>query len=274
MSDLVICKFRKSMVIHDTECPHWDQMSLNNPNPNTTVVTRYDFIFPCVSLLSLHFSFILNVSLSPVSVYRMGNHDCYWHNDPSRALHLWLEATYIGLAWWMLSYYFCFISAAPSPTLIPAPCHPFCISVSSIYYYITINIWNVHWITCSMMEDLASRPTADVHYLHPPSPFSNLHHCLYWGLHINRVTIVSFIIISAMPSTTIIGQIKGLGLGSFVNTKQLQSWTDRDKADSKKSRLIFVAYVWHMKDSVTEVQLILLFYWWDECVSPLFLCHI
>ena len=31
-SDLVICKFRKCMVIHDTECPYWDQVSLNNTN--------------------------------------------------------------------------------------------------------------------------------------------------------------------------------------------------------------------------------------------------
>ena len=30
MSDMVTCKFRKSMVIHDTECPYWDQVSLNN----------------------------------------------------------------------------------------------------------------------------------------------------------------------------------------------------------------------------------------------------
>ena len=34
MSDLVICKFRKSMVTHDTECPHWDQVSLKNININ------------------------------------------------------------------------------------------------------------------------------------------------------------------------------------------------------------------------------------------------
>ena len=33
MSDLVICKFKKSMAVHDTECPYWDQVSLNNPNP-------------------------------------------------------------------------------------------------------------------------------------------------------------------------------------------------------------------------------------------------
>ena len=30
MSDLVICNFRKSMVMHDTECPYWDQVSLSN----------------------------------------------------------------------------------------------------------------------------------------------------------------------------------------------------------------------------------------------------
>ena len=30
VSDLVICKFRKSMGVHDTECPYWDQVSLNN----------------------------------------------------------------------------------------------------------------------------------------------------------------------------------------------------------------------------------------------------
>ena len=32
MSDLVICKFWKSMITHDTECPYWDQVSLNNTN--------------------------------------------------------------------------------------------------------------------------------------------------------------------------------------------------------------------------------------------------
>ena len=32
MSDLVICKFRKNMVIHDTEYPYRDQVSLNNTN--------------------------------------------------------------------------------------------------------------------------------------------------------------------------------------------------------------------------------------------------
>ena len=32
MSDLVNWEFRKSMVIHDTECPYWDQVPLNNTN--------------------------------------------------------------------------------------------------------------------------------------------------------------------------------------------------------------------------------------------------
>ena len=30
-------QFRKSMVTHDTECPYWDQVSLNNTNPNPTL---------------------------------------------------------------------------------------------------------------------------------------------------------------------------------------------------------------------------------------------
>ena len=37
MSDLVICNFRKSMVIHDTECPYWNQVSLNNTNQTKPV---------------------------------------------------------------------------------------------------------------------------------------------------------------------------------------------------------------------------------------------
>ena len=32
MSDLVVCKFRQSMIIQDTECPYWDQASLNSTN--------------------------------------------------------------------------------------------------------------------------------------------------------------------------------------------------------------------------------------------------
>ena len=35
----------KSMVIHDTECPYWDQVSLNNTNP-LTLWFSWDNIFP------------------------------------------------------------------------------------------------------------------------------------------------------------------------------------------------------------------------------------
>ena len=40
--DLMIFKLRKSMVIHDTKCPCWDQVSLNNPNPSPN-------LFLCIS---------------------------------------------------------------------------------------------------------------------------------------------------------------------------------------------------------------------------------
>ena len=39
-SDLVICKFWKSMVMHDTECPYWDQVLSNNTN-STQLTHRY-----------------------------------------------------------------------------------------------------------------------------------------------------------------------------------------------------------------------------------------
>ena len=42
ISDLVICKFRKSMVIHDTECPYWDQVSLNNTNQTKLKLTYHN----------------------------------------------------------------------------------------------------------------------------------------------------------------------------------------------------------------------------------------
>ena len=36
MFNLLICKFMKVVVIQDTECPYWDQVSLNNIKPNQT----------------------------------------------------------------------------------------------------------------------------------------------------------------------------------------------------------------------------------------------
>ena len=41
MSDPVAWKFRKSMVIHDSECPYWEPVSLNNTdNPNPFGFTK------------------------------------------------------------------------------------------------------------------------------------------------------------------------------------------------------------------------------------------
>ena len=56
MSDLVICKVRKSVVIHDTECPYWDQVSFNNtqtqPNPLcfSNCLLQCSFTYFCVIL--------------------------------------------------------------------------------------------------------------------------------------------------------------------------------------------------------------------------------
>ena len=44
-SELMICKFSRSIVIHDTECPYCDQLSLNNPNPKTN--PRSGSVFIC-----------------------------------------------------------------------------------------------------------------------------------------------------------------------------------------------------------------------------------
>ena len=51
MSDLVICKRRKSMVIRDTECPHWDQVSVLKFQIQTLFLSYFCFIFSCSSLL-------------------------------------------------------------------------------------------------------------------------------------------------------------------------------------------------------------------------------
>ena len=45
MYDLVRCKFRKSMVIHDTKCPYWDQVSLNNTNQTSSCDFAQLFFF-------------------------------------------------------------------------------------------------------------------------------------------------------------------------------------------------------------------------------------
>ena len=40
MSDLVICKFRKNMIIHDSECPYRDQVSLKNTNQTSDISSQ------------------------------------------------------------------------------------------------------------------------------------------------------------------------------------------------------------------------------------------
>ena len=51
ISDLVICKFRQSMVIHDTKCPYWDQVSLNNTHQFLWAVFQDGFKWTCRTFL-------------------------------------------------------------------------------------------------------------------------------------------------------------------------------------------------------------------------------
>ena len=44
MSDLVICKFRKCVVIHDPERPYWDPVSLNNTNQPANHICFITFV--------------------------------------------------------------------------------------------------------------------------------------------------------------------------------------------------------------------------------------
>ena len=69
MSDLVICKFRKSMVIHDTKYPYWDQVSLNNTNQSDTPkVIKWTYVYPCISLwVNIHVIYVYHESLVPYS---------------------------------------------------------------------------------------------------------------------------------------------------------------------------------------------------------------
>ena len=49
VSDLGICKFWKSMVIHDAECPYWDQVSLNNTNQSYNIYRYYHLFLDSTS---------------------------------------------------------------------------------------------------------------------------------------------------------------------------------------------------------------------------------
>ena len=66
MSDLVICKFWKSMVIHDAECPHWGQVSLNNTNQIFVWLRNFCQFWPMLHILMIMTS-DLNWSNIPVS---------------------------------------------------------------------------------------------------------------------------------------------------------------------------------------------------------------
>ena len=66
MSDLVICKFRKSMVIHDIECSYWDQVSLNNTNPKPFWIYTWEgiwFIVLHVLVCYVHWLWDLSIPL-------------------------------------------------------------------------------------------------------------------------------------------------------------------------------------------------------------------
>ena len=68
ISDLVIWKFKKSMVIHDTECPYWDQVSSNNTNPTL-------FLFHCVTLW---LTLVLLLNLSVTLLLFLFRFDSFW----------------------------------------------------------------------------------------------------------------------------------------------------------------------------------------------------
>ena len=63
MSDLVICKFRKNLVIHDIECPYRDQVSLNNTNHLLMVLASKVQFWLCLGSLKKHY-FCLNYCFS------------------------------------------------------------------------------------------------------------------------------------------------------------------------------------------------------------------
>ena len=90
MSCLVVCKFRKSMVIHDTECPYWDEVSLNNTNhtsrPYSSLLWVHDLggwkliqfsSTWAVPITSTTFSHHHNVPISALSSLTAGH--LYWN---------------------------------------------------------------------------------------------------------------------------------------------------------------------------------------------------
>ena len=58
MSGLVICEHRKLLVIHNTKCPYWDQVSINNPrtpnHKNKMTIQINNLILYCLALKHFH----------------------------------------------------------------------------------------------------------------------------------------------------------------------------------------------------------------------------
>ena len=77
LSDLVICKFKKNMVLHDIECPHWNQVSLHNTNTNPYSCSISVFLFTH-NIISYTFLYIVQ----PVNGYWICS---YWSLSTVRA---------------------------------------------------------------------------------------------------------------------------------------------------------------------------------------------
>ena len=88
MSDRVICKLRKSMVIHDTECPNWDQVPLKKKKKAHTVWWKCSPI--CVTLQQT-----TCIATPTVCTYR---ETCLWLYIGWNLLHFanWLKSYFLS----------------------------------------------------------------------------------------------------------------------------------------------------------------------------------
>ena len=77
MSDLVICNFRKSMVMHDTECPYWDQVSLNNTNQPT----NQEINIHCTLIHVLALFYLVSVSLYDINCQKINGSECHTNSQ-------------------------------------------------------------------------------------------------------------------------------------------------------------------------------------------------